>query len=422
MNKQRYSLLTLACLAIANLSFAQKAQNAPVTLPGFTAYAVPEENGVDISGRNGVVKWTDSTNAVNFYFHTSHPGSLKLALQAKSDAPAKIRVTLNGVEKIISIPNGTDYTSIPVLQTKLKDTGFYTISLKGLEKQGAVYADVKSVTLEGSATKDIQFNPKSWRRSASVHLGYTVPDDKKVEWFYGEITVPEGQDKLGTYFMSCGFHRGYFGMQVNGPQERRIIFSVWDSGKEPDSRDKVKYEDQVTLTAKGDSVVASGFGGEGTGGHSHWVYNWKAGETYRFLMHAVPFGTNTQYTAYFYVPEHKEWKLIASFRAPKDGKYMGHLYSFLENFSFENGYLHRKGYFGNHWVKTNTGEWIELTKARFTNDATAKAKDRLDFGGGSENGMFYLWTAGFIPANAKLGDIFERPALGKHPEIDLPKF
>jgi hypothetical protein len=73
-------------------------------------------------------------------------------------------------------------------------------------------------------------------------------------------------------------------------------------------------------------------------------------------------------------------------------------------------------------VKSSKGEWIELTKARFTNDATARAKDRLDFGGGSENGMFYLWTAGFVPADAKLGDIFERAPLGKAPEIELPKF
>lgn len=414
-----YSLMLPGLLAVAHISAAQ---TSPVVLPGFTAYAVPEENGVQISSRNGVVKWADSTNTVNFYFHAANPGALKLALQAKSDAPSKIKVSVNGVDKVVDITNINDYTAIPVLQTKLKKAGFYTVSLKGLQKQGAVYADVKGISLEGPATKDMQFNPKSWRRSASVHLNYTPPEGKQAEWFYGEIKVPEGQDQLGTYFMSCGWHRGYFGMQVNSPTERRIIFSVWDSGKEPDDRAKVRYEDQVTMLAKGDSVVAHGFGGEGTGGHSHWVYNWKAGETYRFLMHAVPTGTTTQYTAYFYVPEHKEWKLIASFRAPKDGKYMGHLYSFLENFHFDNGFLYRKGYFGNHWIKTNTGEWIELTKARFTNDATARAKDRLDFGGGSENGMFYLWTAGFKPADAKLGDIFERPALGKHPEIDLPKF
>lgn len=421
MNKISYSFLLLAALASGHTLRAQSPATE-VVLPGFTAYAVPEEKGVDISGRRGVVSWTDSSNAVNFYFHAANTGTLKVALQAKSDAPAKVRVSVNGTEKIISIPASTEYATIPALQTKLKQPGFYTVSLKGLEKQGSVYADVKGITLEGAATKDIQFNPKPWRRSASVHLNYTAPEGTEVEWFYGEIKVPEGEDKLGTYFMSCGWHRGYFGMQVNSPTERRIIFSVWDSGKEPDDRAKVKYEDQVTLLGKGDSVIAHGFGGEGTGGHSHWVYNWKAGETYKFLMHAVPVGTTTQYTAYFYVPEHKEWKMIASFRAPKDGKYMGHLYSFLENFSFENGFQYRKGYYGNHWVKSSKGEWIELTKARFSNDATARAKDRLDFGGGSENGMFYLWTAGFIPADAKMGDIFERAPLGKAPEIELPKF
>lgn len=418
----RYQLKALAAICCMFIGHTALAQSAQVTIPGFTAYAAPQEEGVRINERRGVAEWTDSTNTVNFYFHVSTPGSLKIALQAKADGASKVEASVNGVDKTITIPAVADFTTIPVLETKIKKPGFYSISLKGLNKSGTVYADIQGVSLTGTATKDIQFNDKSWRRSASVHLNYPVPDNKNVEWFYGEIKVPEGEDKLGTYFMSCGFHRGYFGMQVNGPSERRIIFSVWDAGGEPETRDKVKYEDQVTLLAKGDSVHASGFGGEGTGGHSHWVYNWKAGQTYRFLMHSVPQGTTTTYSAYFYVPEHNEWKLIASFRAPKDGKYMGHLYSFLENFYFENGQLYRKGYFGNHWIKTNTGEWIELTKAKFSNDATAKAKDRLDFGGGSENGWFYLWNGGFVPANARYGDPFERQATGKHPEIDLPKF
>ncbi|CAL1521106.1 DUF3472 domain-containing protein [Chitinophaga sp. MM2321] len=418
----KQNVLFATLLAICFTANHAMAQIPPAVLPGFTAYADPTEENVEISSRSGVVNWTGNSNTVNFYFHAASTGPLKVTMQAKSDAASKISVTVNGAEKIVSIPNSTDYTNIPVLQTNIKKPGFYCVSLKGLEKTGHVYADVKSITLNGAAVKNIQFNAKPWRRAASVHLNYPVPEGKNVEWFYGEIKVPEGEDQLGTYFMSCGFHRGYFGMQVNSPTERRVIFSVWDAGGEPDERSNVKYEDQVVMLAKGDSVYASGFGGEGTGGHSHWVYNWKAGQTYRFLMHSVPRGTTTTYTAYFYVPEHQEWKLIASFRAPKDGKYMGHLYSFLENFSFENGHIGRKGYFGNHWIKTNTGEWIELTKAKFTNDATAKAKDRIDYGGGAENGWFYLWNSGFKPANAQYGDMFERPTTGKHPEIVLPPF
>jgi hypothetical protein len=419
MNKKAILPALLAlCLAAGHA----RSQAPAAVLPGFTAYADPAEEKVEINEHKGVIHWTGNTNTVNFYFHAAAAGPLKVTLQARSDKASKLLVSLNGAEKIVIIPYNTDYVNIPALQTNIKQPGFYCISLKGVEKSGNIYADVKGVALSGAAVKNIQFNPKPWRRAASVHLNYPVPEGKNVEYFYGEIKVPEGEDKLGTYFMSCGFHRGYFGMQVNSPAERRIIFSVWDAGGEPQERSKVKYEDQVVMLAKGDSVIASGFGGEGTGGHSHWVYNWKAGQTYRFLMHSVPSGSTTTYTAYFYVPEHREWKLIASFRAPKDGKYMGHLYSFLEDFSFENGHLGRKGYFGNQWIKTDTGEWIELTKAKFTNDATAKAKDRIDYGGGAENGWFYLWNSGFKPANAQYGDMFERPAAGTPPEIALPAF
>ncbi|MCW3462414.1 DUF3472 domain-containing protein [Chitinophaga nivalis] len=419
MNRKKMMATLLTIAVSAGYTFAQ---TAAAVLPGFTAYADPLEENVTIDEAKGIINWTDNTNAVNFYFHAVKTGPLKIALMAKSTAPNKIKVSINGTEKIISIPNNSDYEKIPALQTSIKQPGFYCISLKGVEKTGNSYAEIQSVTLEGAAAQQIQFNPKPWRRAASVHLNYPVPEGKNAEWFYGEIKVPAGEDKTGTYFMSCGFHRGYFGMQVNSPTERRIIFSVWDAGGEPEERSKVKYEDQVVMLAKGDSVIASGFGGEGTGGHSHWVYNWQAGATYRFLMHSVPTGNTTTYTAYFYVPEHQEWKLIASFRAPKDGKYMGHLYSFLENFSFENGHIGRKGYFGNHWIKTDTGEWIALTKAKFTNDATARAKDRIDYGGGVENGWFYLWNSGFKPANAQYGDLFERPAAGTHPEIVLPRF
>ena len=72
---------------------------------------------------------------------------------------------------------------------------------------------------------------------------------------------------LWTYFEACGWQRGYFGMQVNAPAERRIIFSVWDSGNEGVDRSKVAEQDRVTLVAKGEGVVTGDFGNEGTGGH-----------------------------------------------------------------------------------------------------------------------------------------------------------
>ena len=210
-------------------------------------------------------------------------------------------------------------------------------------------------------------------------------------------------------------------MQVNSASERRVIFSVWDAGNEAIDRNKVDDENKVHLNGKGESVIAEGFGNEGTGGHSHFVYNWNPGKTYKFYVTALldsASGT-TIYTGYFFIPETQKWKLIASFKAPKDGKYLHGLYSFVENFWGVNGNLYRKANFSNQWIRNENGEWKELIESKFSCDATGKAGDRIDFGGGMENNSFYLWNGGFQNANAKYGDLFSRTATNQKPTIDL---
>src|SRR5207237_524635 len=137
---------------------------------------------------------------------------------------------------------------------------------------GTANGDLDALVLDGAAAKDAHFNVEPRRNAASVHLFYPTPKDAAVEWFYNEVTAVE--DPLATYYMACGFARGYFGMQVNSTTERRIIFSVWDAagGQSAKDRSTVAADDQTQLLGKGPGVVASVFGNEGTGGHSHLVY------------------------------------------------------------------------------------------------------------------------------------------------------
>jgi hypothetical protein len=122
----------------------------------------------------------------------------------------------------------------------------------------------------------------------------------------------------------------------------------------------------------------------------------------------------TIYTGYIYLPEMKQWKLLASFKAPLDGGYLKNLYSFVENFSGENGQLQREALYRNQWVQLEDGKWQELTTAVFSTDATGRAGDRIDYGAGESDGQFYLWNGGFQPANVKMGVRFYRPpAAGK---------
>ena len=415
-----YRYLLIACFLLLTLfTFAQT-----TILPGYTGYAVPSEQANDqiLFDKNGLQNWKNTNQIINYYFHVKKPGVLSIKLNAKNDKLGNV-VNLNVASTSfrVYIPASPSYTKIKVGSVFIKDTGFYSIQLSCLEKKTKVIiADVQSIELSGVVAEGIHTNTKPRRNAASVHLRYPLVDTIKALSFYNEITIPKGADIVHSYYMACGFARGYFGIQVNSTTERRVIFSVWDAGKEAVDRNKVADSNKVQLIAKGENVVADGFGNEGTGGHSHFLYNWKAGTTYKMLVTALIDSPNnaTIYTGYFYMPELQQWKLIASFKAPYDGKSLRNLYSFNENFVGLNGQLERRAMFGNQWVQNDKGIWIELTKSTFSYDATGKAGDRIDYGGGVNNGQFYLWNGGFKEANAKFGEEFNRVATGQRPVID----
>lgn len=80
----------------------------------------------------------------------------------------------------------------------------------------------------------------------------------------------------------------------------------------------------------------------------------------------------------------------------------------------------RKALYGNQWIKTWEGEWIELNKCLFSHDPTGK-RERMDYGAGIENGKFYLFNGCFVPATAKYDDPFTRPVSTEKPVIELPE-
>jgi hypothetical protein len=170
----------------------------------------------------------------------------------------------------------------------------------------------------------------------------------------------------------------------------------------------------------GDGVITGEFGTEGSGGQSYLPYMWQAGQTYKFLVSAAPVeNDSTVYTAYFFAPEKGTWSLIASFRRPKTQEYLAGEYSFLENFEPSAGQFTRQALYGNQWVRTVNGQWLEVTSALFSYDNTADQKWRLDYQGGVQDGQFYLKNCGFFSEFSTYGTILNRPVLGVEPDVDL---
>jgi len=387
-------------------------------VPASTAYLNPNPNGARVSAREGISKWADPKLNVTWYGKIVTAGELtaKVDFRLKQGEAADFTLTVAGQTQTAHVTGTSDDENVTADfgTFKIDKPGYQAFLLESTKPVGTVL----ELRLDGDATKAAHFNLKPRRNAASVHLAYPVERGTKVSAFYCEMTGIE--DPLWTYYMACGWHRGYFGMQVNSPTERRIIFSVWDSGNEAVSRDKVAEADRVTLVAKGDDVYSGDFGNEGTGGHSHLKYPWKTGERQRFLVTADPVDeTHTVFAGYYFHPEKKEWMLISSWKAPKEGKHLRRLYSFSENFAGQNGHVPRRAQYGNQWLRTADGEWQEITKATFSHDVTGKA-DRLDrFMGLTDDGQFFLSHGGFLDGFTEYGEPFTRAPSGRSP-ADMP--
>jgi hypothetical protein len=250
----------------------------------------------------------------------------------------------------------------------------------------------------------------------SVHLSFAAPTGAA---FYNEIAVEHSAP--GTYFMACGWSKGYFGIQELTNGKKVVLFSVWDPAAGDDPA-KVSPEKQVKLLHKDDAVRVKRFGNEGTGGQSFFDYDWKPGETYRFYVTATPDGPDrTTYGGYFYLPETKEWKHLVTFSTltPKDELLRGY-YSFVEDFRRNkvSATQARSMAIKNGWVKSTKGDWINLERARFTADANPS----MNIDARAEGATFFLATGGETEnAHAKLRDTITREAGEGQPPADLPK-
>ncbi len=373
----------------------------------------------------GIQTWVEEGSEFGVYFRSDSAAEVLVDLEILPQAgDSRISVLLNGRALELSLAQG-DEGIYEVGKFPLRP-GYNEVQLHGLAKTGADFAQAKSLWLRSESPIQLDFvrdNVDSryyWgRRGPSVHLSYTLPENQNFKWFYNELTVPEGEDPIGSYFMANGFGEGYFGIQVNSETERRVLFSVW-SPFSTDNPNEIPDEQKIKLLKKGDGVYTGEFGNEGSGGQSYLRYDWVAGNTYKFLNSVEPDGKgNTVYTAYFFAPEHGEWMLIASFLRPQTDTWYKRPHSFLENFIPESGNSERRVFFDNQWISDPDGNWVELTEAKFTGDDIARRGYRKDFAGGADSGKFYLKNGGFFDTAVPLQSIHSRPSKGNKPNINF---
>ncbi len=420
--------------------FNEKAGECAVIPLGGNSFVTSGSGGRVV--QDGWDKWNGDAEFISFFRLRDDAEadlSLRIAPQ-KHEAAVKAEAAGKTVEA--HVKPGADNIDFGSFAFK---KGYNIVRFRGVSRSGTVFCRPDALLLRGAAAalaegfvKEGDGGNYYWtRRGPSVHCGYDTSGCDDVEWFYNEVTVPVAP--IGTYAMAIGFSGGYFGIQVNSPTERRILFSIW-SPHVTDNPGEIPEDKRVVCLYRHPNMRVNDFGGEGSGGQSHMKYMWKTGETYRFLMRAKPDGEGkTAFTAYFFFPETGKWERLATLLRPYTDTYLTGIHSFLESFDDEGGYKYREARFGNQWAFGSDGKAHKITKVRFTADATARAENRLDYGGSTgpddpraqlfedgagtitpvPNGVFRLYNCGFFSEHGEIGSVMERTSDGEMPDIDF---
>lgn len=422
LNQPRNTLILLIASA---LSFGLQAAEIKIPLQGNTFLTEPIPGRGNI--KNGQINIRDHNQVYSVYVHVNKPAKLKLFATIKSSAISKLEVSHGEQSQQIASVDGT-LDQHPILKANAKQKGYVRIDFKLADKaaQPIAISDFRIVTDESD---DLQLdyvrnnngNMFYWgRRGPSVHLRYSVPKANKIRYAYTEVTVPEGQDTIGSFYMANGFGQGYFGFQVNSASERRVLFSIWSPFKTNNPKE-IPVDQRIIKLNAGTGVHIGQFGNEGSGGQSYLVYPWKAGQTYRFLTEVIPQQDDktTTYTSWF-SEKSEDWKLIASFKRPKTSTNLTGFHSFLENFAPTTGHIGRRANYSNIWVGDIDGDWHECTEATFSVDATGRGRHRLDYLGGSNDNAFFLQNCGFFNHTGKPGQKFTRQSsTSRKPNIQI---
>lgn len=410
-------------------AFSSQRQIVPFAGNAFRTAPSPGDSGLF---RDGAAVLRDADDVVSVFFHCDRAAVLTLSIRARCRAGrSTVSAETSGQTFTVSVDQ-RDLTNLPLGRVRVSEAGYVRVDFQSANATAGAVVELRDLLVAaespGLAVRAVTTNEGNmfyWgRRGPSVHLRYDVPDERPLQYAYSEVTVPPGEDPIGSFVMANGFAEGYFGMQVNGPDERRVLFSVWSPYRTDDPRE-IPEDQRVVALSHGPTVTVREFGNEGSGGQSFLRYRWQAGTTYRFLTEVQPVGDgHTIYSAWFGEvtgdAASEDWRLIAAFRRPRTDTHLRGFHSFVENFRPEFGHRTRHARFRRIFVRDAGGKWHACTAARFSVDATGAGGHRLDYAGGVIGGAFFLKNGGFFSESARPGETFRLDAQdAEEPQIEF---
>ncbi|MBV4359911.1 DUF3472 domain-containing protein [Pinibacter aurantiacus] len=190
------------------------------------------------------------------------------------------------------------------------------------------------------------------------YIGAKFAGKQEADLLMADVRVTPEANAPFTYSCSIQFKigksGGYCGVQnKNGnastSKPLNNIFSVWDFPNKVQIH--ASYKDPMTFVG--------GFGGEGTGLHSHCDFGGVQGQWYTNVVRRwYTGGDKTQVGYFIYDHTRNEWRHYVTFEVPEaDAKLGSGISSFLENFADQRK-SPRTTEYKSYWLLTTANQWL----------------------------------------------------------------
>ena len=200
----------------------------PLAGNAYRTYPGPGGNG--IRSNEGVI-WRDANEVYSVYFYVDRAASLTLSAGfAPTAGTVTFQAEIAGEQFASQLAEGASQAEIGTAQ--IDDAGYVRVDLKLKDWSASKSPSLQSLRIQSDTAnlsltyvKSNEGNMFYWgRRGPSVHLSYQTPEDVALKYAYNELTIPEGEDPIGSYFMAIGFAEGYFGFRSTARRNDGFCF------------------------------------------------------------------------------------------------------------------------------------------------------------------------------------------------------
>jgi hypothetical protein len=194
-------------------------------------------------------------------------------------------------------------------------------------------------------------------RADTEALYWHMGRQKDVTCVYGRITVLASIKNIYFCGAQWGGVGGYSGIQ-DLYSDRRTIFSIWDTSPQQHPHTSAAHAE----------TVFNRFGGEGEGGHTHMLWDWKNGQTFQFFLRKQPGAKpDTTDTSFYGCDARHPWRHVATITSPNGAHARGaafvELMSWIENIGGQADFAQPKLDLVSLWIGADPAHLKRLTRS-----------------------------------------------------------